>query len=238
MLEGWNQVRRTCADRALAVAMLHADLSERVVIDTNLVPWTRSPQPGVWRRMLERAGAEAGRATSIVRYEPGSQFPPHKHPLGEEFFVLDGVFSDEYGDYPAGTYVLNPAGSGHAPASSEGCVLFVKLCQYAGPARERVVLDTVRMEWRAGLAPGIWEKGLYCSPSHPEHVALLRWEKGARYPHHEHTGGEEFLVLDGALVDEMGRYPRGTWVRNPPGGGHTPLSPGGCVLLLKTGGVY
>ena len=114
----------------------------------------------------------------------------------------------------------------------------MKLCQCAEPDRERIVLDTVRMEWRTGLASGIWVKKLYSSPSHPEHVALLRWEKGARYPNHKHTGGEEFLVLDGALVDEMGRYPCGTWVRNPPGSTHTPLSPGGCVLLLKTGGVY
>ncbi len=210
----------------------------RVVIDTNSVPWARSPQPEVWRRMLERAGAEAGRATSIVRYEPGSQFHPHQHPLGEEFFVLDGGFSDEYGDYPAGTYVLNPPGAEHAPANSEGCVLFVKLCQYAGPDRERIVLNTGRMQWRKGPAPGIWVKRLYSSPSHPEHVALARWERGARCPHNEHIGGEEFLVLDGALIDEMGRYPRGTWVRNPHGSVHTPLSPGGCLLLLKTGGVY
>ncbi len=218
--------------------MLNADLSKRVVLDTSSVQWAPSPQPGVWRRMLERAGAEAGRATSIVRYDPGAQFPPHQHPLGEEFFVLEGVFSDERGDYPAGTYVLNPPGSSHAPKSRRGCVLLVKLCQYAGPARRRVVLDTTRTEWRPGPAPGISVKELYSEPNHPEFVALLKWEPGTSYPRHEHPGGEEVFVLDGVLADEAGRYPRETWLRNPPMSAHTPSSAEGCVLLLKTGGLY
>lgn len=222
----------------MAVSMLHADLRQRVVIDTNSTPWVRSPEPGVWRRMLERAGAESGRATSIVRYDRGSRFHSHQHPLGEEFFILDGVFSDEFGDYSAGTYVLNPPGSRHAPGSRDGCVLFVKLCQYAGPGRERVVIDSAQIEWKPGPAPGIRVKELYSDPRHPEYVTLLKWERGAQYHRHEHPGGEEILVLDGMLADEAGCYPRGTWIRNPPMSAHEPFSAEGCVLLLKTGGVH
>ncbi len=221
----------------MAAAMLHTDLSERVVIDTNALPWVPSPEPGVWRRMLERAGAESGRATSIVRYDPGARFHFHQHPMGEEFFVLEGIFSDEHGDYPAGCYVLNPPDSGHAPWTRDGCVLFVKLCQYAGPGRKRIVVDSSRMEWRPAGAPGIWSKELYSDPNHPERVALLRWEKDARYPRHQHPSGEEILVLDGVLADEAQHYPRGTWIRNPPGSAHEPYSPEGCVLLIKSGGV-
>jgi anti-sigma factor ChrR (cupin superfamily) len=221
----------------MAAAMLHTDLSERVVIDTNAAPWVPSPEPGVWRRMLERAGAESGRATSIVRYDPGARFHFHQHPMGEEFFVLEGTFSDEHGDYPAGSYVLNPPGSGHAPWTRDGCVLFVKLCQYAGPDRKRIAIDSARMEWRPGEAPGIWIKELYSELKHPERVALLKWEKGARYSRHQHPGGEEILVLDGVLADQAGRYPCGTWIRNPPGSAHEPYSLEGCVLLVKTGGV-
>ncbi len=221
----------------MGAAMLHNDLNQRVVIDANAAPWVPSPEPGVSRRMLERAGAEAGRATSIVRYEPGARFHSHQHPMGEEFFVLEGTFSDQHGDYSAGTYVLNPPDSGHAPWTREGCVLFVKLCQYAGPGRARRVVDTSRMEWQPGGAPGIRMKELYSDPNHPERVVLLQWEKGARYPRHPHPGGEEVLVLDGVLADEAGRYPRGTWIRNPPGSAHEPHSPEGCVILLKTGGV-
>jgi anti-sigma factor ChrR (cupin superfamily) len=219
-------------------SILNADLHERVVIDTNLSPWVPSPQPGVWRRLLERAGAESERATSIVRFDPGSSFPSHEHPLGEEIFVLEGMLSDESGRYPAGTYLLNPPGSRHAPASASGCVLFVKLCQYAGPTRARVVLNTAEMPWQPGPAPGISVKQLYSDHDYPERVALLKWEPHTRYRRHDHPGGEEVLVLEGVLADEAGRYPRGTWIRNPPMSAHAPFSPQGCVILVKTGGCY
>ena len=39
-----------------------------------------------------------------LRYAPDSRFDPHTHGGGEEFLVLDGVFSDEHGDFgPART---------------------------------------------------------------------------------------------------------------------------------------
>jgi anti-sigma factor ChrR (cupin superfamily) len=221
----------------MAAGMLHADLRERLVLDTGAIPWVASPEPGVWRRMLERAGAESGRATSIVRYEAGARFHAHRHPMGEEFFVLEGIFSDEHGNYPAGSYVLNPPDSGHAPWTRDGCVLFVRLCQYAGPGRKRIVADSARMKWRPSGTPGIAIKEFYSDSSHPERVALIKWKPGARYPRHSHPGGEEFLVLEGALVDEAGRYRHGAWIRNPPGSAHEPSSPEGCVLLIKTGGV-
>jgi hypothetical protein len=98
---------------------------------------------------------ESGRATSIVRYEPGARFHAHRHPMGEEFFVLEGTFCDEQGDYPAGSYVLNPPDSRHAPWTRDGCVLFVKLCQYAGPDRKRIVADSACMEWQPSGLSGI-----------------------------------------------------------------------------------
>ena len=60
--------------------------------------WIASPAGGVDRKMLDRIGDEKARATSIVRYAADSAFPEHEHPLGEEFYVLEGVFSDEHGD--------------------------------------------------------------------------------------------------------------------------------------------
>ncbi len=83
--------------------------------------------PGVERRMLERDGDEVARATSLVRFAPNSAFSAHRHGGGEEFLVLEGVFSDESGDFPAGTYARNPVGSRHVPSSELGCVIFVKL---------------------------------------------------------------------------------------------------------------
>ena len=111
---------------------INDDFSQRVVIDHDDLPWIASPESGVERRMLERQGDEVAKATSIVRYNPGSKFQTHTHAYGEEILVLDGVFSDEAGDYPAGTYIMNPPGSSHAPYSKNGCILFVKL-RHLGP---------------------------------------------------------------------------------------------------------
>ena len=105
----------------MASERVNADFSRRVVIVTDQLPWIPSPQAGVERRMLDRIGGEVARATSVVRYAPASIFPAHDHALGEELLVLDGIFSDEHGDYPTGTYVRNPPGSRHAPRTGPGC---------------------------------------------------------------------------------------------------------------------
>ncbi|MCT0213616.1 cupin domain-containing protein [Synechococcus sp. CS-1326] len=105
---------------------LHADLDQRVVLDTNSLPWTPSPMAGVDRRMLDRRGGEVARATSIVRYAPGSHFDRHIHGGGEEILVLEGVFQDDQGTYPAGSLLRNPPGSVHRPWSEAGCTIWVK----------------------------------------------------------------------------------------------------------------
>ena len=90
---------------------INADFSNSAIVRTNGMEWRSSPARGVWRKRLELVGeAEAGRVTSVVRFDPGARFPDHDHPGGEEMFVLDGVFSDETGNYPAGSYLLNPEG--------------------------------------------------------------------------------------------------------------------------------
>src|SRR5512146_2892456 len=135
---------------------LNADFSKRAVVHAGTLPWVASPMPGVHRRMLDRIGEEVARATSIVRYAPGSHFSPHVHDGGEEFLVLDGVFQDEHGDYPAGSYVRNPPTSRHTPGSDAGCTIFVKLWQFDPADRRPVRLDTGKMPYspapdRAGV---------------------------------------------------------------------------------------
>jgi anti-sigma factor ChrR (cupin superfamily) len=105
---------------------LRTDVTERITLQSHDLPWESSPAPGVERRYLTR-DETLGLATSIVRYGPGASFPAHTHPGGEEILVLEGTFADEYGTYPAGTYLRNPPGSRHHPYSPDGCVLFVKL---------------------------------------------------------------------------------------------------------------
>lgn len=212
---------------------LHADLRQRVVLHTHALAWSPSPQPGVERRQLDRRGAEVARATSLVRYAPGSRFAPHRHGGGEEILVLQGTFSDEWGHYPAGTYLRNPAGSSHAPFSTAGCTILVKLQQMHPADQQRLVIDTRRSTWLPGLVTGLEVLPLHGFGS--EHVALVRWAAGTVFHAHGHPGGEEILVLSGVFEDEQGRYPAGSWLRNPPGSSHRPWSDAGCTIWVKTG---
>lgn len=212
---------------------LNADFNQRVVLRPDDRTWVASPMAGVERQMLDRIGAEVARATSIVRYAPDSYFSQHIHGGGEEFYVLEGVFSDEHGDYPAGTYVRNPIGSKHTPHSKDGCTIFVKLHQFDAADTEQKVIDTNDAEFLPGQVPG-----LSVLPLHrhgPESAALVRWAPGTRFRPHPHWGGEEILVLDGTFQDEHGDYPAGTWLRSPHGSDHHPWSQEGCLIYVKTG---
>ncbi|MBU2873943.1 cupin domain-containing protein [Marinobacter salexigens] len=106
--------------------MLNMDFDQRVVIRTSEQEWLPSPASGVARKPLAREDAESGHATSIVRYEPGASFSRHEHPLGEEILVLEGVFSDETGDYPEGTWIRSPHLSEHHPFVDQETVIWVK----------------------------------------------------------------------------------------------------------------
>jgi anti-sigma factor ChrR (cupin superfamily) len=214
---------------------VNADFSERVVIQTNELPWIASPQPGVERRMLDRIGDEVARATSLVRYAPASIFEPHGHALGEEFLVLDGIFSDEHGDYPAGTYVRNPPGSYHSPRTEPGCVILVKLRQMAPTERERIVIDTAKAQWQRGDADGHARLNLYTNRENGEHVTIERLAAGASLPEMDCPGGEEIFVLSGGLDEWQDEHPPGTWIRNPPGHRRSLKSEHGTVFWAKRG---
>jgi anti-sigma factor ChrR (cupin superfamily) len=217
---------------------LNGDLGKRVVMHAAEMPWQPSPSPSVERKRLHRVGsAEAGQVTSVVRYKPDSSFPVHDHPEGEEILVLEGTFSDEHGDWPAGTYLLNPEGFRHAPFSKQGCVLFVKLRQFAGAGRHHVAEQTAAFPWKPGRAAGIEEKSLFRSSSSSDTTRLERWSPGANPGLETYPEGVEIFVLGGTLADESGVYPAHSWLRLPPGAHHSPTSVGGCELYLKDAGL-
>ncbi len=212
---------------------INEDLSKRIVLHPDSLAWQPSPQDGVMRRMLERHGGEVARATSIVRFAPGACFPSHEHGLGEECFVIEGVFEDAAGRYGPGTYLRNPPGSSHAPSSAPGCTLFVKLRYGSIEEEDRIVVDSTRSAWHPGMVEGL--QVLPLSSVGTEHTALVRWAPGTHFQAHRHWGGEEILVLDGVFEDEHGRYAEGTWIRSPHGSVHQPFSVQGCTILVKTG---
>jgi len=208
------------------------DFSKSVVIGTRNQEWIKSPIPGVERIPLAREEAERGHATSIVRYKPGASFPAHDHPLGEEILVLDGTFSDETGDYLAGTYFRNPQGFLHAPFSKEGCVILVKLHQFQETDHVHVCIDTSTAKWHPGIG------NLQVMPLHEcgtESVALVKWPAGEHFQSHTHFGGEEIYVISGEFIDEHGRYPAGTWIRSPHMSRHDPYVEQETIILVKVG---
>ena len=191
--------------------LLNADFSRPALVIPTEDDWVCSPESGVDRLMLDRIGDEVARATSLVRYAAGSSFREHLHAMGEEFLVLDGIFSDEHGDYPTGTYVRNPPGSRHSPASRDGCRILVKLRQFDPEDLEPVVIDTTD--------DGLWA-GSSTLPLHrfdKEQVELQRLAAGQTLELVTGDGGVELLLVSGELTLDGQRLPAESWLRLPAG---------------------
>jgi len=214
---------------------INQDYSKRIVLNTNTELWHDSPSKGVKRIYLERNNmGEYATASSIVKFDSNSSFDSHAHENGEEFFVLDGIFSDQYGDYSKDTYVRNPHNSKHKPYSKSGCMIFVKLRQFQKNDVSRVVKDTSNFPWLPGLVPGLSVMSLHEYKS--EHVAMVKWEPNTQFTQHQHWGGEEILVIEGVFYDEHGMYPKGTWIRSPHMSSHKPFTKNeGALIFVKTG---
>ena len=210
---------------------LNSDFSERVVVHSDQIEWQASPMPGVDRRMLDRIGGEVARATTIVRYAPGSNFSSHTHTGGEEFIVLDGVFQDEHGDFPEGSYVRNPPTSKHTPGSEPGCTIFVKLWQF--DMDDRIQFRKTMAEELGDKAEGVATAVLHKDAR--EVVTYSHLDAGAEL-HSTEAGGIELLVIDGAVEEGGDTLGKGGWLRLPEG---APLrakaGPDGAKVWMKTG---
>ena len=213
---------------------INADFSKRAAVHAARLDWTPSPVPGVERRMLDRIGDEVARATSIVRYAAGSSFSTHTHGGGEEFLVLDGVFQDEHGDYPAGTYVRNPPTSHHTPGSAQGCTIFVKLRQFDPADRGVVRAPPATRVWAADPdRPGVEMAPLFADAH--EDVRLERWP-----PHADvlltAPRGLEMLVMEGGFIEAGEAFGVQSWLRLPQGATTcASCGPQGCLAWVKSG---
>jgi len=213
---------------------LNADFEQRAAVHAAGLDWVASPMAGVERRMLDRIGAEKARATSMVRYAPNSHFSSHVHTGGEEFLVLDGVFQDEHGDFPAGSYIRNPPESSHTPGSKPGCTILVKLWQFDLADRTHVRIDTKKKPFIAAPdRPGVEVMPLFKAAI--EDVRLERWAPGALVRLEGHDGFEAF-VLDGSFEEAGERFVKDSWLRLPKS---APLDavagPQGARVWIKSG---
>lgn len=198
---------------------LNDNFSHPVIVHAARQDWVPSPAAGVDRRMLFRIGGEVARATSIVRYAPGSAFPRHTHHGGEEFLVLDGVFQDEHGDYPAGSYIRNPPGTSHVPAAREGCTIFVRLCQFRAEDRAQIVRQP-------GSVPELFADDY-------ETVRLQDCAPGETVTI-DNRRGLEFLVVSGSLTFNGESLDKLSWGRLPAGAPlQADVGPHGARLWIK-----
>lgn len=210
---------------------INDDMEHPVLLNTTSFDWIASPAAGVDRRMLFRIGDEVARATSIVRYAPGSQFPRHVHSGGEEILVLEGTFQDEHGDYPAGSYFRNPPGTFHVPASVDGCTIFVRLWQFRKGDRTQIVRQPGEGE-PADLRPGATSARVLFRDE-AEEVRIEEWQAAAMVivpnPH-----GLEFLVMSGSLTVDGIVLGLQAWGRLPSGVAlEAAVSASGATLWLK-----
>lgn len=211
--------------------LINADFSQSVMMTPEQYEWIPSPQKGVDRVMLDRIGAEKARATSIVRYAPSSIFPPHNHPNGEEILVLDGTFSEQDHDYPAGWYLRNPDGTSHQPFSHDGTVIFVKLRQMSSDDDQTIRINTNLIEvWHS-------ENGQRICPlfqNENEKVELRQIPMNDLLQ----IGSDQFteiLILDGTLDIDHQVFPTGSWIRLAKNSNHGQITAKTQVkLYLKT----
>lgn len=206
---------------------LNADFDQRVVVHSDEVQWQASPMPGVDRRMLDRVGDEVARATTIVRYAPGSKFSSHTHTGGEEFIVIDGVFQDEHGDFPTGTYVRNPPTSSHTPGSEQGCIIFVKLWQFDMDDRKQITIDMDKASNGSDVVE-LFEDSR-------ERVSYQTWSAGQSVDMDLPQGGE-FFVLEGGFTDDVDKLRKHSWLRLPIGAKLSAIAGDkGAKIWIKTG---
>lgn len=210
---------------------LNADFKERVVIHSDQLEWNPSPMPGVDRRMLDRIGGEVARATSIVRYAPNSKFSAHTHTGGEEFIVLDGVFQDEHGDFPEGTYVRNPPTTSHTPGSDDACTIFVKLWQF--DMNDRTQFRKTMADELASSIDGIATAELHRDAF--EIVSYSHVDAGATLNNSD-AGGIEMLVISGSVLEGGTPLGKGAWLRLPEGQTlNVTAGDDGAKVWIKTG---
>ena len=145
--------------------------------------------------------------------------------------VLEGVFQDEHGDYPAGTYVRNPPTTSHTPGAAEGCTIFVKLWQFDLEDRTQFRLD---MDAQLGpVQGGISRADLHRDAR--EVVSYVVLEPGAELTESA-PGGIEVLVLEGNLRDGADDLVPWSWLRLPEGVALKATSGSeGARLWMKTG---
>lgn len=194
--------------------VFNADFNSRVVVRSDNLDWIQTENPGISVRPLEVAGYHAQRLTLIVRFEPETRYRLQQHFESEEILVLDGSLDIENQTCTPGYYIRYPHRSNLLHYSKNGCVLFVKLGEFASNDTSRRVIDTHSEEqWLPGPVEGTEVRALHMHDTRS--VLMIRWLQQASFKPALDPQGEEVFVVRGRLIDIDGAYTQHHWIRNP-----------------------
>ncbi|MCR9214974.1 MAG: cupin domain-containing protein [Proteobacteria bacterium] len=99
---------------------------------------------------------------------------------------------------------------------------------------KRVVMHADEIDWLSSPMPGVDRRMLdRIGDEVARATTIVRYAPNSKFSPHVHTGGEEFIVLEGVFQDEHGDFAAGSYIRNPPTSSHTPGSDEGCVIFVK-----
>ena len=93
-------------------------------------------------------------------------------------------------------------------------------------------------EWQPLIEKGIHYEGISVIPLHYDEAKgrsttiLLKFEPGAKYPYHNHPGGEEIYVLQGEAILEDASISAGDYLFTPPNFKHSVTTKTGCTMLF------
>jgi len=110
----------------------------------------------------------------------------------------------------------------------------IKVMEINADFSQRSLLHTPELDWQDSPMKGVRRRVLdRVGNEVARATTVVSYAPESHFSSHVHTGGEEFIVLEGVFQDEHGDFPTGYYVRNPPQSSHTPRSDEGCIIFVK-----
>ena len=211
---------------------INADFNVSVSVETNINEWRVSSITGN-KKYFERIEKNKLCLTMLAQFPAGRGFKKFGYERGVEFFVISGVFSDSEGDYSAGCYVRNPAGTYHEPFTRNGCTVLFKLGQFQPLDRKRIVIESKKptVRWLPVGEPGVSRLALHHFSEEVINLYRIRSECWLTFKHQKY--GLELFVCEGAITVSGKRYETGDWLRYPAGSRVKVSAIGDVCLYVK-----
>ena len=202
---------------------LNENYDKSISIDTSVQIWKINEELNYKEKLLS---IDNDKKTSILELDKNSKLSMNPSVKPVEIFVLEGIYSNEFGDFGKGTYLNMPKENQEKVNCKSTCKIFRK--ENYSTHYEKVIIDTTKQEWLQG------QGNLQVMPL-IEGTALVFWPKDEVFIEHKHWGGEEIYVLNGIFMDEHGEFGKDSWVRNHHLSVHHPFVKEETVIFVKTG---